>query len=88
MLNNNHLLGKVFALTILILGVYILYSVVLGKQQPQTKDQPNQIYHIGCYDIERPLSASRDAQRYISQLGEQFNSTSSARISEVKGRLG
>ncbi len=80
--------GKILAITGLILGFYILASVLMGRNKQQDKAQPNQVYHIGCYDIERPLSSSREAQRYISQLSDQFNSTSAGRMLELKSRMG
>ena len=73
--------GKILAITGIILGFYILASVLMGRNKEEVKPQPHQIYHIGCYDIERPLSSSREAQRYISQLSDQLNATSTGRIS-------
>lgn len=52
--------GKICAITLIILGVYILSSVLLGRSSKNDEHKSAELYHIGCYDIERPLSHSKD----------------------------
>jgi hypothetical protein len=79
--------GKIFAIALIILGVYILSSVLFGSGSSDDRKKGAEIYHIGCYDIDRPLTYSREIESYLSNLSDQFNQTSSSKVAELSSRV-
>ena len=79
--------GKIFAITLLILGIYILGSVLFGGSSTHPAQNDSQVFHIGCYDIDRPLTNSKDIETYLSQLTHRFNQTSRAKISVLNQKI-
>ncbi len=79
--------GKIFAIALIVLGVYILSSVFTGKESKDERRKPAELFHIGCYDIDRPLSHSQDLRQHISQLAQQFNRTSAAKVVTLGARI-
>jgi hypothetical protein len=79
--------GKIFAIALIILGVYILNSVLFGKGDRKDESSSAELYHIGCYDIDRPLSHSSDLRQYISNLTLQFNQTSARKIATINAKI-
>jgi hypothetical protein len=65
--------GKIFAIALIILGFYILSSVLFDRGDSEHKNKHAEIYHIGCYDIDRPLTHSQSAEAYLARLTAQFN---------------
>lgn len=81
------MLGKVSAITLIILGIYILANVFTGKNSKEEKPKSAELYHIGCYDIDRPLSHSQDINLYLTKLALLFNNTAPKRISTLRKKV-
>lgn len=79
--------GKIFAIALIFLGVYILSSVLFGRGVEDEKQKGAELYHIGCYDIDRPLTHSKDLEQYISRLSNQFNQTSAVKIVALNAKI-
>jgi uncharacterized protein YoxC len=79
--------GKIFAIALIVLGVYILSSVLSGKEAKEERRKSPELFHIGCYDIDRPLTHSQELHQHISHLAQQFNRTSAARVVSLGARI-
>ncbi len=45
------------------------------------------MYHIGCYDINRPMDHSSQIKDYLSNLTSSFNDTSVSKVTELKKKI-
>lgn len=79
--------GKIFAIAVIVLGVYLIANVFIDKSSKEENTKGAELYHIGCYDIDRPLSHSKDILLYLSQLSQQFNQTSPGRIAALNKKV-
>lgn len=52
------MLGKIGAGTCLILGIIYLFMTLLSHDSSESSKPGSEVYHIGCYDIDRPLTYS------------------------------
>lgn len=52
--------GKIIAGTCLILGIFYLFTILLSRESSESSKSGSEVYHIGCYDIDRPLTYSND----------------------------
>jgi hypothetical protein len=79
--------GKVSAIALIILGLYILASVLFGPPASDDGRPSGELYHIGCYDTNRPLSHSHDLSLHLQQLAHHFNQTSTRSIKALKQNI-
>ena len=55
-------LGKSLSIVFVLIGLYLIFSLLLGtdRPKPDTPDyRAKDVYHIGCYDLDRPLNQSQ-----------------------------
>ena len=53
-------LGKSLSIVFLLFGAYLIYHLLFSGPPAPPRPSSSEVYHIGCYDLERPTNHSAD----------------------------